>query len=181
MIPELSTPRLRLRAPVPSDLDSCLALWSDEAVVRHITGVPQSREAVWARLLRYAGHWAWLGFGYWIVERVADGAFVGEVGFLAAKRDIVPPLGDGPEMGWVLRAAMQGQGYAAEAAAAALAWRDAALPGDTVCIISPHNAASLRLAGRLGFSVVTETRYHDHEVRILRRPARIRPDEGRSG
>ena len=120
--------------------------------------------------MRYIGHWTWMGFGYWIVERRQDRAFVGELGFLSAKRDITPPLGDSPEIGWVLKTTMHHQGYATEAATAALAWRDTALPpGETVCIIQTHNAASLRLAGRLGFSVVTETTYNDHEIRILKR------------
>ncbi len=172
MIPELITARLLLRAPRPDDLDNSTTLWSDPEVTRHITPAPQTREVVWRRLMHYIGHWTWMGFGYWIVERREDNQFVGELGFLSAKRDISPPLGDGPEIGWVLNPAMHRQGYATEAAQAALAWRETALPpGETVCIISTHNAPSLRLAARLGFAVVTETTYNSNDIRILRRPA----------
>jgi len=169
-IPELVTDRLRLRAPQPTDLDECVALRSDPDVIRYIGGVPQSREAVWARLMRYIGCWTWMGFGYWIIERRQDRAFVGELGFLAAKRDITPPLGDSPEIGWVLCKSMHGNGYATEAARAALAWRETALPpGETVCIISIQNAPSLRLAARLGFLVITETTYNESDIRVLSR------------
>ncbi len=171
MIPVLNTPRLRLRGPEPTDLHTSMELWRNPEVNRHITSAPQSREACWSRILRYIGHWHAMGYGYWVVERLSDNEFVGELGFGNGKRDITPPLTDDPEIGWVLTPTMHGQGYATEAATAALAWRDTTLPpGPTNCIISTHNSPSLRLAARLGFSVVTETHYHDHEIRVLKRP-----------
>jgi RimJ/RimL family protein N-acetyltransferase len=148
-----------------------MELWSHPEVSRHITSAPQTREACWSRILRYIGHWQAMGYGYWIVERTSDNAFVGELGFGCGKREITPPLTNDPEIGWVLTPTMQGQGYATEAATTALTWRDTTLPpGPTNCIISPHNTQSLKLATRLGFSVVTETHYNDHEIRILKRP-----------
>ena len=43
---------------------------------------PATREEAWARLLRYAGHWALLGYGFWLVEDRTTGSFVGEVGVM---------------------------------------------------------------------------------------------------
>lgn len=170
-IPELRSARLRLRAPVLADLPASLAMWSDSAVARHITGRPATEEEAWARLLRYRGHWALMGFGYWVVETRAEGRYLGEVGLAEYRRGLTPSLDGMPEIGWVLTTAAQGQGYATEAATAALAWRDAALPaGPTGCIIAPENTASLRLAARLGFRVLAQSTYHGAPTTVLLRP-----------
>lgn len=167
---EILTPRLRMTLPSAAHLPRCLALWSDPAVTRFIGGVPQTEEQAWARLLRYIGHWQALGFGYWVVETRDDGAFVGEVGFSDYRRDTIPRFDGTPEMGWVLSPAAQGKGFAAEATEAALAWRDQHLPGgETVAIIQPEHAASLRVADRLGFVVEQTALYHEAPILLLRR------------
>ena len=81
-----------LRGHTAADLDAIAAMWADPEVTRHITGVPSTREESWARLLRYAGLWPLLGFGYWLVEDRATGRFLGEVGFANFQRDIEPVL-----------------------------------------------------------------------------------------
>ena len=79
--PTLETERLVLRAHRVEDFSDLAALWADPVVTRFISGVPQTAEESWSRLLRYAGHWLLLGFGYWAVEEKATGNFLGEVGF----------------------------------------------------------------------------------------------------
>ncbi|MCB8879722.1 GNAT family N-acetyltransferase [Acidisoma cellulosilytica] len=167
---DILTPRLRLTVPTIDHFAQCLALWSDPAVTRFIGGVPQTREQIWARLLRYIGHWQALGFGYWVVETIEGGRFVGEVGFSDYRRDITPRFDGTPEMGWVLSPAAHGQGFATEATKAALTWRDSTLPGrETVAIIQPDHAASLRVAAKLGFVVEQTAIYHDDPILLLRR------------
>ena len=80
-VPVIETARLFLRGPRPADLPDSVALWSDPVVTRYTSGKPLSEEEVWGRLLRYVGHWAWMGFGYWVVEEKATGRFAGEMGF----------------------------------------------------------------------------------------------------
>ena len=150
--PALDTPRLTLRGHTAADFPDCAALWGDTAVVRYIGGRPLSDEDVWARVLRYAGLWALVGFGYWVVRDRATSRFVGEVGLADFRRDVVPPLGDAPEVGWVLAPWAHGRGLATEAVRAALAWSDAALRAPrTVCLIAPENAASIRVAAKCGY------------------------------
>jgi RimJ/RimL family protein N-acetyltransferase len=98
-VPILETERLRLRSHRAGDLDACCAVWADPTVVLHTTGKVQTREEVWARILRYIGHWELMGYGLWAVEEKAGGSFIGEAGFADFKRELDPPLGDAPEIG----------------------------------------------------------------------------------
>lgn len=167
-IPVLESPRLTLRGHRVSDLDDSLALWSDPAVVRHISGKPSSREEVWARLLRYIGHWAVAGYGLWHIRERATNRFVGEAGLADFKRDMAYSFDGAPEAGWVFAPWCHGQGFATEAMATVLAWADASHPR-TVCIINPDNAASLRVAAKLGYREIARADYHASEVVVLER------------
>ena len=171
LTPVLSTPRLTLRAHTAADFADCAALWGDPAVVRHIGGRPLSEEEVWARVLRYAGLWALLGFGYWVVRDRATHRFVGEVGLADFRRELVPPVRDAPEVGWVLAPWAHGRGLATEAVRAALAWADAALRAPrTVCLVAPDNAASLRVAAKCGYQEAGRATYKGDPTVLLERP-----------
>ena len=76
--PTLETERLRLRAHRVEDLPQCAAMWAEEVVTRFIGGKPLTKEETWLRMLRHAGHWSLLGFGYWLVEERVSGTMLGE-------------------------------------------------------------------------------------------------------
>jgi RimJ/RimL family protein N-acetyltransferase len=167
----IETERLRLRQHRVEDFDRCFAIWSDTAVVRFL-GKPATREDAWVRLLRYAGHWSLLGFGMWAVETRDSGEYVGDIGFLDAKRDIDPPFGETPEVGWVLASNAHGKGYATEAVQAALQWGDRHFGGRrTLCLIDTDNLASLRVADKCGFREFHRTTYKGASVILLERLA----------
>lgn len=169
-IPTLSTARLILRAHRREDFASSLALWSDPAVTRFIGGRPQTPEEVWSRLLRYRGHWAWLGFGFWAVAERSTGAFLGEVGFMDAHRVITPSLEGIAEIGWALMPFAHGRGFATEAVRGALHWGDAHLGAQrTACIIHPDNAASLAVAAKCNYREAARTIYHGEPTIVLMR------------
>ena len=156
--PAIDTPRLSLRAHTVGDFADCVALWGNPDVVRHITGVPSTAEATWARLLRYAGHWSLLGYGYWAVRDRATQQFLGEVGFADHHRDVAPVL-EPPESGWVLAPQAHGRGLATEAVRAILAWADARGWRRTTCMIAPDNTSSLRVATKCGYEPFADTSY----------------------
>lgn len=172
-VPTIETQRLRLRGPRPADFPDSAALWSDPVVTRFTSGKPLTREEVWSRLLRYVGHWAWMGFGYWVVEEKETGRFAGEVGFSDWKREMKPSLQGLPELGWVLAPRVHGQGYATEAARAAIDWAHSHFSERTsdhpiapelrsarmTCIIHPENVASIRVAEKCGFKELLRTAY----------------------
>jgi RimJ/RimL family protein N-acetyltransferase len=167
-VPELATPRLRLRGHRVEDFAAMCALWGDPEVARYTLGRPQTSEEVWSRLLRYAGHWSLLGFGYWVVEEKATGDFVGEAGLCDLQRAIDPPI-DAPEIGWSLLPAHHGKGYATEAARAILQWGEGEPLNatDIACIMVHENAASQRVAAKLGFARTHTVTYRGELTDVL--------------
>jgi len=170
--PTLETERLVLRAHRTSDFEELAAMWADPAVVRFVGGKPSTREESWARLMRYAGHWALLGYGFWAMEERASGRFAGDVGIAEFQRAaMAPPLDPVPEAGWVIAAWAHGKGYATEAMRAVFAWADArggVLAGAT-CIIDPDNEASLKVAAKCGFARQRRAEYGGRPIEVLRR------------
>jgi RimJ/RimL family protein N-acetyltransferase len=176
--PIIETARLRMRPHRLDDFRPCAAMWADPLVTRYIGGRPFTEEEVWARLLRYAGLWALLGFGFWAVLEKSTGEFVGDIGFADFKRDLSPPL-DLPEMGWVLAARAHGKGYATEAVRAALAWADAHFKSSgTVCIIDVGNLPSLGVAAKAGYRELRRTTYKDKPLIVFERSSVDSSSEG---
>jgi RimJ/RimL family protein N-acetyltransferase len=95
------------------------------------------------------GHWSLRGYGLWAVEEQASGVLVGRIGFWN------PEGWPGFEIGWMLRRSFWGQGYATEGARRALQYAFTELQQpQVISLIHPENAASIRVAGRLGEQLV---------------------------
>ena len=145
-IPILETPRLVLRGFRLNDLDAYAAMCADEEVMRYIgSGGTVGRDVAWRHMALFLGSFALLGYGMWAVERRSDGALIGRAGFLD------PEGWPGCELGWLLAREAWGQGYALEAARAALQFgrRERGLRG-VISLIRPDNQRSIALAERLG-------------------------------
>ena len=169
-VPVLETERLRLRGHRTEDLDACATMWADPIVVRHIGGKTFSKEEVWWKILRYAGHWSLLGFGYWVIEDKETSAFLGEAGFADFKRDIAPSIDGMPEIGWALIPPAHGKGLATEAVRALCGWGDAHFgPRPTVCMIDPENIASAWVAKKCGYQEYQRATYRGHPTMLYRR------------
>jgi RimJ/RimL family protein N-acetyltransferase len=147
MIPRLFTERLTLREYRPTDFEPFAAFMADPEVVRFLHGVPMSRADAWRTLSIMIGHWTMRGYGTWAVERKSDGAFLGRVGL------INPEGWPGLEVGWMLGRSYWGQGYATEAAEAALRYAFLTQPEDRIIsLIDPENKPSQAVARRIGES-----------------------------
>ncbi len=169
MTTTLTSERLILTPAGPDDFTDIAALWKNLDFTRFLMGRALSDEEVWFRLLRDIGHWTALGHGNWSIRLKDAGDYLGSVGVLNYRREMSPAF-DAPELGWGLDPAFQGRGYAAEALIAALGWADRTLgAARTVCMISPDNLPSLKLAVRVGYQPYAETTYNDHAVRLLER------------
>lgn len=142
--PTLETQRLVLRPPEARDLDGWAELMADPAASRFIGGL-QERPAAWRGLAHNAGLWALKGFGSFSLLEKRSGRWIGWCG------PWQPEGWPGTEIGWSLLPGAWSQGYATEAASAAIEWAFDALGWDEVIhCIDPANAASARVAARLG-------------------------------
>jgi len=159
-IPVLHTERLTLRAHRLDDFTALSAMWADPVTTRYIGGKPATTEESWTRLLRYAGHWTMLRFGYWAIEERSSGHYVGEAGFADYKRTHESSVKNLPETGWVIAPQSHGKGYATEAVRAALEWGDANFADTkTTCLIEPGNLVSIKVAEKCGYREFERTVY----------------------
>jgi RimJ/RimL family protein N-acetyltransferase len=94
-------------------------------------------------------HWDEHRFGLWVAGERATGRTIGYVGH--AVPTLQPEILPAVEVGWRFEPAVWGQGYATEAAAAALDEAFTTLGLEEVCSLPQvDNPASCRVADRLG-------------------------------
>lgn len=171
--PRIETERLILREFRVDDLDAHAATLGDEEIMRHIGGKPLNREDSWRRLLMGIGMWSLVGMGPWAVERKSDGRMVGHCGFFQFHREMTPLIVGEPEMGWIFDRSVHGQGIAFEACQAALVWAEREIGANSYpAIIDLDNAASMKLAERLGFVRQDDAQYRGSMIAFYRRPRR---------
>jgi RimJ/RimL family protein N-acetyltransferase len=129
-----------------SDFDAYAEMCADPEVMRYIgDGQPLARPLAWRNLAMMVGHWSLRGYGLWAAEERSSGVLVGRIGFWN------PEGWPGFELGWMLRKAFWGRGYATEGARAALRHGFAGLgEAQVISLIHPDNATSIRVAQRLG-------------------------------
>jgi RimJ/RimL family protein N-acetyltransferase len=172
MIPVVETERVRMRGHTAADFEATAAMWADPKVTRHIGGKPSTPEESWARMMRYPGHWALMGYGFWLLEDKATGRFLGEAGFADFKREIEPRF-DCPEHGWALAPWAHGKGFASEAIAAQLDWAATHFGRVTLgCMIDPDNAPSIKLAQKHGYAEFARSTYKGAPTILFRRAPR---------
>lgn len=160
----LQTERLRLRMLRESDFDAYAEMCADAEVMRHIgDGKPLERPMAWRNMATMLGHWTLRGYGIYGVEEQATGAFVGRIGFWN------PEGWPGFEVGWTLHRRYWGRGYATEAAQACVNFAFTALNQPQISsLIHPENAASIRVAQRVGETLVGRTEVFGKPALIYR-------------
>ncbi len=160
--PRLETSRLLLREWRPGDLNAYAEICADPEAMRFIgDGQTRSRSGSWREIAMHIGHWALRGYGQWALERKEDGAFIGRAGLWN------PPGWPGLEVGWTLARHAWGWGYATEAGEAAIEWAWRTLDTEElISVIQPENAASIRVAERLGMRLLRESTVQGQEVVI---------------
>ncbi len=142
--PLLETTRLILRPPIGSDLGRWLECSADPEAMHYIGGA-QPGFAAWRSMASMAGSWALYGFGMFSVVERSTGRWIGRVG------PWWPEGWPGPEVGWGLHRDAWRQGYAVEAAAAAVQWAFDTLGWpEVIHLIDPENMASVAVAVKLG-------------------------------
>lgn len=142
--PTLETERLILRPPVAADFPHFCTMHADAHVMEYLGGV-QGSELTWRSLCALVGAWTINGFSMFSIIEKASGDWVGRLG------PWKPEGWPGTEIGWALLPTAWGKGYATEGAAACMDYAVDILGWGTIIhTILPGNAASVRVAERLG-------------------------------
>ena len=150
------TPRLAFREMSLDDLDDLAALLGDPQVMRYYPHPKDREEALawitWNQRL-YRNH----GVGLWLLRLRESGEFVGDCGLTPQQVDGVTEI----EVGYHVRACLQGRGLATEAAAACRDYaRDVLKVDRLIAIIDPRNQPSQRVAENLGLVVARNSDNH---------------------
>jgi RimJ/RimL family protein N-acetyltransferase len=159
-IPTLQTERLLLRPFRSADFEAYAEMNANPDVMRYIDAA-QDREAAFRSFCANIGHWEVRGYGPWAMEERATGRLVGRAGLLFWETK------PGLEVGYAVHPSAWGKGYATEAAARSLRHAHQALGARGVLsVIHPENAASIRVAEKLGARL-------DREVVVRNQPLRV--------
>lgn len=142
------TDRLVLRPAVDADRDAIAALNAHPKVGEWLGGVRDHAESD-AFVDRVQAHDFEHGFGFWVVERKADRRVIGMTGvwWVPPELNMAPAV----EIGWRFHPDAWGQGYATEAAKAALDYGfDRLKLPEIIAFTASTNLASQSVMRRIG-------------------------------
>ena len=144
----LETQRLRLRELTVDDAGFIVAQLNDPDFIRNVAdrGVRTAAEARSYLLDGPVASYRRHGFGLHLVELKTTRTPIGVCGLI--KRDVL----DDVDIGFAFLAPYRQQGFALEAARATMAFARTLGLARVVAIVAPHNADSIRLLRKLGFS-----------------------------
>ena len=146
---KIETPRLILRQWEDRDREPWIAMNADPRVMEFfpsVYGRARSEEVLRAMQRGLDAH----GYGWWAVELKSTGEFAGIAAIDDVRYDV--PFEPRREVGWRFRAEMWGNGYATEAAVAALDFARSLGWDSIVAFTAAQNVRSRRVMERLGMT-----------------------------
>jgi len=177
MVEQLATERLVLRSWRPDDAEAALDVYGAAEVARWLSpAMDPVHDASDMRLLlqRWIAEESQLipPSGRWAVELQEDATVVGGAVLLP-----LPPRGEDLEIGWQLRPAAWGHGYATEAGHALADWAFRQGIDELLAVVRPANRRAEATVRRLGMEWVGETdKYYGLRLQVFRlRPADLLP------
>lgn len=172
----VETDRLCLRRFTPDDAGALhRAIYSDPEVMLFLPGrVPRSLQRTADVIDFFADHWQHHHFGAWAVEHREEGALIGQAGLQYL------PNSPQVEVFYAIGSAYWGQGFATEAAHAALRYGFEELKLERVIgLVALENAASERVLRKLGMGFDKVARHYDMKLKRYTITARrFKPGDG---
>jgi RimJ/RimL family protein N-acetyltransferase len=147
----VETSRLLLRLPERADAQAFLDMHQDPEVIelKQVTllEAPGGIDLALRNVARMLRHWSRCGYGQWAVVDKATTEVIGCVGFF------YPNGWPGFDLNWIIERSRRGNGFATEAAEAALewAWQNTKID-HVISLIGPSDARSARIATKVGES-----------------------------
>jgi RimJ/RimL family protein N-acetyltransferase len=147
----LRTSRLLLRPWRDEDIAAFVEMSGDPVVMEYLLPLSHRGLSAEAWAARARAHWDEHGFGQWVVELLDAANFIGVVGLgvVSYEAAFTPAV----EVAWRLARPYWGQGYATEAAKAALDYGFGKLGlSEIVALTVPANQRSRRVMEHLGMT-----------------------------
>jgi RimJ/RimL family protein N-acetyltransferase len=147
----VETPRLLLRLAERADAQALQDIHQDpEAIeLKQVTllEAPGGIDLAVRNIERMHRHWRRCGYGQWAVVEKATNEVIGCVGFFH------PEVWPGVDLNWIIGRSRRGNGFATEAAGAALdwAWQNTQI-NHVISLIGPSDVRSARIATKVGES-----------------------------
>jgi RimJ/RimL family protein N-acetyltransferase len=147
-IPCLQTPDLILRPWDPGDADRLFEILQEQGIFEYIPGKASPPRAWVDRYIaRHLKHWQARGCGHWAVVARSSGQLIGWNGL-----EYLPEL-DETEVAYLLSRAVWGQGFATEAAWAAVGFGFEQCGLEQITgLVHPENRASIRVLEKCGLT-----------------------------
>ncbi|MFK7940239.1 MAG: GNAT family N-acetyltransferase [Roseovarius sp.] len=159
-LPQLTTDRLTLRAPVAADMQAYQAFYAaTDMTVGTYRGGRSTAEIADIHAADMA-HWQNKGFGIWLLRRREQDTVLGGAGL------VVEEDWDTDELTWWLMPQARGHGYATEASRAIIAYAYDTLGWSRVqTFMRDENIRSHKMAQRLGGTVTLRDVFPDGVTR----------------
>jgi RimJ/RimL family protein N-acetyltransferase len=172
---QIETERLILRGPQLEDAEALLDFVGDEEAMRPMGSEPGGLEVAVEHLERWLRRWAVNDMGPFLVVHREDGNIIGRVGPLVWssatwETAALADAGDDAEieLGWAIRSAYWGRGYAPEAARAVRQWAyDERGVERLISLIDPVNTKSARVAEKLGAEPTETVELYDASLATI--------------
>ena len=150
----LQTPRIVLRHLEPQDLDALFALYRDREIRQYFPDGTRTFEETKQELEWFLhGHPRFPQLGLWATVERTTGAFLGRCGLLPWEIDGKHET----ELAFLIDKKRWGEGFATEAASAIVSYARTVLKLERlICLVTPGNAASVRVAEKVGMSYERE-------------------------
>jgi RimJ/RimL family protein N-acetyltransferase len=162
---QIETARLSLREFQHQDLASLAAILADPLVMHFSSTGALSVVQAQERLDKFIASYQSYGFGKWAVISNATQQLIGYCGIAMAVIDHQ----NQPEIGYRFDSKVWGQGFATEAAAAALQYGLSQLRLPYILeIVEPANLASVRVLQKLGLNYQSATVFHGLPMDVYR-------------
>ncbi len=159
-IPSIETGRLLLRPWRPEDAEAWCGILQEKDILRFFPNPsPPARSKAEQYIEHHNAHWARHSYGHWAVVTPPDSRIIGWCGL-----EYLPDLDD-VEVAYLLSHRAWGQGYATEAAKAAVkfGFETAGLP-KIIGLVHPENSASIRVLEKCGLTYADRVRLWGMEI-----------------
>lgn len=163
----LETDRLRVRESTVEDVDEFYRIYKEPSITLYIENLYTEREEEMAYMRAYIDQiYGFYGYGLWTVILKKTGQVIGKAG-LSVREGY-----EMPELGFVIDAGYQHQGYGYEVCTAILQYAKSELDFDEVqALVKKENRISMRLLDKLGFVFMRNVKERDSDYRLYVRHA----------